>query len=190
VHRAEGSGTTSNFTGFLNKAAPAAWKLGKGDTVNWPTSSQAGNGNQGVAQLIGNGTGSLKGVNGAIGYVDFADAKATNLKTASVKNAAGEFVAPSLTGVSAALEETTPNADLTFDPLNAAGNDAYPIATPTWILTYKNQTDKAKGEALKGYLNFLLTDGQALNEPANFAQLPASYRTKAIAQLETMVIPS
>ncbi|MBA2610271.1 MAG: phosphate ABC transporter substrate-binding protein PstS, partial [Actinobacteria bacterium] len=42
VHRAEGSGTTSNFTGFLNKAAPAAWKLGKGDTVNWPTSSQAG----------------------------------------------------------------------------------------------------------------------------------------------------
>ncbi|MEY2398737.1 MAG: phosphate transport system substrate-binding protein [Actinomycetota bacterium] len=189
VHRSDGSGTTSNFTGFLTKAAPTTWTLGKGDTVNWPA-SPAGNGNQGVAQLIGNGTGTLKGSNGAIGYVDFADAKATNLKIASIKNAAGKFVAPSLAGVSAALDATTPNADLTYDPLNAAGDTTYPIATPTWILVYKNQTDKAKGEALKGYLNFLLTDGQALNESVNFAKLPTAYRTKAIAQLNSIVIPS
>ena len=130
-----------------------------------------------------------RATNGAIGYVDFADAKATNLKLASIKNAAGKFVAPSLAGVSAALDETTPNADLTFDPLNAAGETAYPIATPTWILVYKNQTDKAKGEALKGFLNFMLTDGQSLNEAANYAKLPASYRTKAIAQLDDLVIP-
>ena len=190
VHRQEGSGTTSNFTGFLTKAAPTTWTLGKGDTVNWPASTQNGTGNQGVAQVIGNGTGSLRGNNGAIGYVDFADAKATGLKLASVKNAAGAYVAPSLAGVSAALAETTPNADLTYDPLNAAGDDAYPIATPTWILVYKTQTDKAKGEALKGFLNFLLTDGQALNESANYAELPASYRTKAIAQLNDLVVPA
>jgi phosphate transport system substrate-binding protein len=190
VHRAEGSGTTSNFTGFLTKAAPTAWTLGKGDTVNWPTTSQAGNGNQGVAQLIGNGSGSLKGVNGAIGYVDFSDAKATGLSTASIKNAAGKYIAPTLAGVAAALEETTINADLTYDPLNAAGADTYPIATPTWILVYKNQTDKAKGEALKGYLNFMLTDGQALNESVNYAELPTAYRTKAITQLNSLVIPS
>ena len=185
VHRAEGSGTTSNFTGFLTKAAPTTWTLGKGDTVNWPASTQAGAGNQGVAQLIGNGSGSLKGVNGAIGYVDFADAKATDLKIASIKNAAGKFVAPTLAGVSAALEETTPNADLTYDPLNAAGATAYPIATPTWILVYKNQTDKAKGEALKGFINFMLTDGQALNESVNYAQASrSSTARKALAQLE------
>ncbi len=190
VHRAEGSGTTSNFTGFLTKAAPTTWTLGKGDTVNWPTSSQAGSGNQGVAQLIGNGSSALKGVNGAIGYVDFADAKATKLKLASVKNAAGSFVAPTLAGVSAALAETTPNPDLTFDPLNAAGATTYPIATPTWMLVYKNQTDKAKGQALKGFLNFLLTDGQALNEPSNYAKLPANYRTLALAQLKELVVPA
>jgi phosphate transport system substrate-binding protein len=189
VHRAEGSGTTNNFTGFLTKAAPTAWTLGKGDTVNWPA-SQAGAGNQGVAQLIGNGTSTLKGTNGAIGYVDFADAKATNLKTASIKNAAGKYVAPTLAGVAAALAETTPAADLTYDPLNAAGDDTYPIATPTWILVYKNQTDKAKGAALKGFLNFILTDGQALNEPSNYAPLPAKYRTLAIAQLKTLVLPA
>ena len=134
--------------------------------------------------------GTLKGVNGAIGYVDFADAKATNLKVASIKNAAGKFVAPTLAGVSAALAETTPNADLTFDPLNAAGATAYPIATPTWVLVYKNQTDRAKGEAVKGFLNFLLTDGQALNESVNFAKLPSSYTELALAQLKTLVVAS
>lgn len=190
VHRAEGSGTTSNFTKFLTKAAPTAWKLGNGDAVAWPTDTQAGSGNQGVAQLIGNGSSALKGVNGAIGYVDFADAKATRLNVASIKNAAGEFVAPTLAGVSAALGETAPAADLTYDPLYAAGAKAYPIATPTWIIVYKNQTDKAKGEAIKGFLNFLLTDGQALNESVNYAKLPAAYLTAALAQLETLVVPT
>lgn len=190
VHRAEGSGTTSNFTGFLKKAAPTTWKLDKGDTVQWAATTQAGAGNQGVAQLIGTGSGSLKGVNGAVGYVDFADAKATGLKLASIKNAAGKFVAPTIDGVNAALEETTLNADLTYDPLNAAGVKAYPIATPTWILVYKNQTDKAKGAAVRGFLNFMLTDGQALNESVNYAKLPTSYRTAALKQLESLVIPS
>ena len=190
VHRQEASGTTSNFTGFLNKAAPTVWTKGKSDTIDWPASTVPGSGNQGIAQLVGNGSGALKGQNGAIGYVDFADAKASNLKVASIKNAAGKYVAPTLAGVSAALEQTTPNADLTFDPLNAAGADTYPIATPTWILVYKNQTDKAKGEALKGFLNFILTDGQSLNEETNYAKLPDSYREKAIAQLDQLVIPA
>ncbi|MEY2426265.1 MAG: phosphate transport system substrate-binding protein, partial [Actinomycetota bacterium] len=59
-----------------------------------------------------------------------------------------------------------------------------------WVLVYKNQTDKAKGQALKGFLNFLLTDGQALNEPANYAKLPAKYRSLAIAQLKGLVVPA
>ncbi len=183
AHRADGSGTTNNFTGYLTKAAPSTWTLGRNDTVNWPASTQAGNGNLGVAQIV-------QSTKGAIGYVDFADAKASNLTFAKIKNAAGKYVAPSLAGVSAALDETTLNADLTYDPLNAAGDATYPIATPTWIIVYKNQTDKAKGAALKGYLNFVLTDGQDLNEQANFAKLPDTFREKAIAQLKTLVIPA
>lgn len=190
VHRQEASGTTSNFTGYLTKAAPTTWTLGKSDTIDWPASTVPGSGNQGVAQLVGNGSGSLKGQNGAIGYVDFADATASDLKLASIKNAAGKYVAPTLTGVSAAMDRTTPNADLTYDPLNADGDTTYPIATPTWILVYKNQTDKAKGEAIKGFLNFILTDGQSLNEEVNYAKLPKSYREKAIAQLDQIVIPA
>lgn len=188
VHRQEASGTTSNFTGFLTKAAPTTWTKGKSDTIDWPASTVPGSGNQGIAQLVGNGSSALKGQNGAIGYVDFADAKASDLKVASIKNAAGKYVAPTLEGVAAALAATTPNADLTYDPLNAAGDDTYPIATPTWILIYKNQTDKAKGEAIKGFLNFILTDGQSLNEEVNFAKLPKSYLEKAIAQLDQITV--
>ncbi len=70
VHRSDGSGTTSNFTKYLKAAAPSTWTLDAGDTVNWPTSTQAGNGNAGVAQII-------KDTDGAIGYVDLSDAKAS-----------------------------------------------------------------------------------------------------------------
>ena len=69
VHRSDGSGTTNNFTKYLVKAGGADWKLGSGDTVAWPADTQGGDKNTGVAQLI-------KQTDGAIGYVDFADATA------------------------------------------------------------------------------------------------------------------
>ena len=142
VHRAEASGTTSNFTKYLVAAGGSDWTLGSGDTVNWPSSSQAGQGNSGVAQAISS-------TDGAIGYVDFSDALAAKLTFASIKNKAGTFVAPSLAGASAAVAAATIADDLTYSPLNEPGADAYPITSPTWILVYANQTDKAKGTALK-----------------------------------------
>ena len=65
----------------------SAWKLGSSSTINWPSAAHAGNGNGGVAQII-------KSTPGAIGYVDYADAKASGLSFASVKNKAGSYVAP------------------------------------------------------------------------------------------------
>src|SRR6266513_1678391 len=76
AHRADSSGTTQNFTGFLAAAAPTAWTLGTGSTVSWPSDQQAGQGNAGVGQVV-------KTTDGAIGYVDFSDAKALKLKFAS-----------------------------------------------------------------------------------------------------------
>src|ERR1044072_3913646 len=104
AHRSDGSGTTENFTKFLKAAAPAVWKLDAGSTVQWPADTQGGNGNSGVAQIVKDG-------NGAIGYVDFSDAKASKLKFAKVKNKAGKFVEPTLDGASAALAGVTINDD-------------------------------------------------------------------------------
>ena len=181
AHRAEASGTTSNFTNYLVSAAPTAWTLGGGDTVNWPADTQAGNGNGGVAQIISSTA-------GAIGYVDFSDAKGANLTFASIKNQAGSYVEPSLDGVSAALAQTTVNDDLTYKPLNAAGADTYPIATPTWILVYQNQTDKAKGEAIKAFLTFIYGEGQTIAPTANYAPLPDSLKSKALSQVATITV--
>ena len=183
VHRAEASGTTSNFTKYLADAGGSSWTLGSGDTVEWPSSSQAGQGNSGVAQTISK-------TDGAIGYVDFSDATQAKLKFASIKNKAGKFLAPTLAGASAAVASSTIAPDLTYSPLNQAGADAYPITSPTWIITYVNQSDHAKGTAMKSFLSFILNDGQALAEGVNYAKLPASLQTKAIAQLDKLVIPA
>ncbi len=183
VHRAEASGTTSNFTKYLAAAGGSDWSLGSGDTVNWPSGSQAGQGNGGVAQAISS-------TDGAIGYVDFSDALAAKLTFASIKNASGDYVEPTLAGASAAVGAASIADDLTYNPINATGADAYPITSPTWIIVYKNQADKAKGTALRAFLTFILNDGQGLAEGANFAKLPDSLQQKAVAQLSNLVIPA
>jgi phosphate transport system substrate-binding protein len=183
AHRSDGSGTTENFTKYLSAAAAGTWRLKSGSTVEWPAETQAGNGNTGVAQIV-------KSTQGAIGYVDLADAKATALQTATIKNKAGTYVAPTLEGASAALAGTTVNPDLTYNPLDAGGPGAYPITAPTWILVYKTQTDKAKGEALKAFLTFVLTGGQDVAKDADYAKLPASIQEPARAQVDQIVLPA
>ncbi len=95
VHRSDSSGTTANFTSFLNKAAVGTWTLGSGSTVSWPSGTQGATGNSGVAKLV-------KDTDGAVGYVDFSDANASGLTFAAVKNASGKFITPNLVSAAAA----------------------------------------------------------------------------------------
>ena len=187
AHRSDGSGTTENFTIFLDKSVGAGgsgvWKLKRGSTVEWPADTQAGNGNAGVAQIV-------KATSGAIGYIDLSDAKASQLKFASIKNKAGKYVQPTLEGASAAVEGATVNADLSYDPLWADGDKAYPIAAPTWILVYVDQTDKAKADTTKAFLRFLLTDGQKAASAIDYSPLSASLVEKALAQLDKIKVPA
>jgi len=182
AHRSDGSGTTENFTKYLVKAAPS-WKLKSGSTVEWPADTQAGNGNAGVAQIV-------KTQAGAIGYVDLADAKTQRLVYANLKNKSGKLVEPILEATTAALEGVELKADLTYDPLDSANPDAYPIAAPTWMLVYKTQTDKAKGEALKAFLAYLVGDAQDVAEDNDFAALPKAFTVKAKAAIASIVVPA
>lgn len=181
VHRSDGSGTTSTFTKYLDTAAKGTWTLGAGDTVNWPTDTQAGNGNAGVAQTV-------QSTEGAIGYIDYADATNADLATAAIKNKDGKYVDATLEGATAAMAGAEVKDNLTFSALDTAGADAYPITAGTYVLVYAKQPDKTVGEALRGWLAFLLTDGQGLANDAGFAPLPASLRDKAIAQLDELQI--
>jgi len=182
AHRADGSGTTDNFTKYLDKTAKDVWKLKSGSTVEWPADTQAGNGNSGVAQLV-------KSTKGAVGYVDLSDAKATGLKIASVKNQGDKFVEPSADSASAAGDGIEVKDNLLFSALDPKGDAAYPITYQSWVIVYAKQTDHAKGTALKSYLKFLVTDGQQQLKALDFAALPKSLADKAVAQLDKIQVP-
>ncbi len=181
VHRSDGSGTTENFTKYLVKAAPTTWKLKSGSTVEWPAGTQAGNGNAGVAQTV-------KTQGGAVGYVDLADANTQQLTYAKLKNKSGKATAPTLEATTKALEGVELKPDLTYDPLDSATADAYPIAAPTWMLAYKNQADKAKGDALKAFLAYLVGDAQKLAKDNDYAALPSTFTDKAKAAISSIVV--
>jgi phosphate transport system substrate-binding protein len=185
--RADGSGTTENFTKFLDAAVgtggDGTWTLKSGSTVEWPADVQAAQGNSGVAQIVSS-------TSGAIGYVDLSDAKAANLQFATVKNKAGKFIEPTLEATSDAAAHITVNPDLTFFTGWADGDTSYPIAAQTWIIVYKDQTDNAKGEATKAFINYVLTEGQDAAADIDYAKLPDELKQKAIDQLDQIVIPA
>ncbi|HET9988572.1 MAG TPA: phosphate ABC transporter substrate-binding protein PstS [Kofleriaceae bacterium] len=183
AHRSDGSGTTEQFTKYLDIATNStAWHLKSGATVEWAPDTQAGNGNSGVAQIV-------KNTSGAIGYVDLPDAKASGLKFAAIKNLAGKYIAPSSESASAAGDGIDVKDNLTFVSVNAKGDASYPITAPSWCMAYVKQTDKAKGEAVKTYFKYMVTDGQKLIPSIDFAALPKTLQDKAVAAVDKIQTP-
>lgn len=176
VHRADGSGTTENFTRFLKQAGDGAWTLGSASTVQWSKETQAGMGNGGVAQLI-------QGTEGAIAYLDHSDARASNITSAHVKNRAGRYIEPTLESVTAAGPGITFDDRLIFDALDSDVGDAYPLTAGSWCVAYLSPKVAAKGTALKQYLTYVMTDGQALLAEIDYAPIPVAMRERALAQL-------
>jgi phosphate transport system substrate-binding protein len=175
--RSDSSGTTANFSQYLVDAAGSAWKLGTASTITWPSTARAGDGGSAVAQIV-------KTTSDSIGYVDFSTATAAGLQAASIKNSAGDFVAPSSASAAAAASHVTPKANLTFLTADEPGATSYPIAYQSWDLVYSVQPNATDVALLKAYLGYLLSStGQALLTPLNLAPLPTAIDQAAIAQL-------
>jgi phosphate transport system substrate-binding protein len=183
VHRSDGSGTSYVFTDYLASVSPQwATKPGKGKEVQWPVGLGA-KGNDGVA-------GQVKQTPGAIGYVELAYANQNKMTTATMKNAAGEFVAPTIASVTAAAAGASAklpaNTDYRVSIVNAAGAGVYPISSFTWIILYEKQADPAKGKKLIDFLKWALSDGQAMEAPLDYAPLPDKMRSDLMAKLDTV----
>jgi len=174
--RSDGSGTTANFSQYLVDAAGSAWKLGTGSTIKWPSTARAGDGGSGLASIV-------KSTPGSIGYVDFSTATASGLSAASIKNSAGDFVAPSTASATAAASHVTVKPNLTFSAADEPGAASYPITYQSWDLVYSVQPNATDVQLLQAYLGYLLGPGQALLAPLNLAPLPASIDSSAKAQL-------
>jgi phosphate transport system substrate-binding protein len=184
VVRSDSSGTTANFSAYLVKAAGSAWKLGTASTITFPKTAHAANGGSGVAQAI-------KATSGSIGYVDYSTATASGLSSATIKNSAGDFVAPSSASAAAAATQVTPAANLTFSTVDEPGATSYPITYQSWDLVYAEQPTANDAALLKAYLGYLLgSSGQALLTPLNLAPLPSSIDQAAIAQLSKITTAS
>jgi phosphate transport system substrate-binding protein len=176
--RSDSSGTTQNFTLFLQDAVGSAWTLGSSSTIKWPSTARAASGNGGVAQVV-------KSTPGAIGYVDYSTAQASGLTGASIENKAGKFVAPSTTAASTDASGATVAPDLTFHAVWASSDPAaYPITYQTWDIVYAQQPSASDAALLKAYLGFLLgQQGQALLPELHYAPLPSNIDSMATAQL-------
>src|SRR5439155_26122689 len=125
VHRSDGSGTTYIWTDYLSKISPE-WKMkvGTNTSVNWPTGI-GGKGNEGVA-------GQVRQTPGALGYVELIYAVQNKMPYAEVKNAAGEFVKPTLESVTAALATADIADYFRFSMTTVPGKCVLPVASDSW----------------------------------------------------------
>jgi phosphate transport system substrate-binding protein len=185
VHRSDGSGTTYIFSDYLAAVSPDWAKApGKGKELQWPVGI-GGKGNEGVA-------GQVKQTPGAIGYVELAYAKQNNLPVASIKNAAGQFVAPSVESVTAAAEgvaqKLAPASDYRLSIVNAPGAAAYPISSFTYLLVYKTEPDSTKGKKLVGFLRWMYANGESQAAALDYAPLPSSLITRLTARLDSIQV--
>jgi phosphate transport system substrate-binding protein len=167
VHRSDGSGTTYIWTDYLSKVSDE-WKskVSKGTSVNWPV-GLGGKGNEGV-------TGLVKQTPNSIGYVELIYAVQNNIPYGTVKNSSGIFVKADLASVTAAAAGAAKEMpdDFRVSITNAPGKTAYPISSFTWLLIPQKFQDAGKRDAIKGFLKWMLADGQNSVEALSYAKLP------------------
>jgi phosphate transport system substrate-binding protein len=179
VHRSDGSGTSYIFTDYLSNVS-ADWKTktgGPGKSISWPVGDGA-QGNAGVATRITQ-------TPGAIGYVELAYVLQTKMKQAALKNRDGNFVIPSADGATAAARAIIGTSPSQFSIVNASGKDSAPISGYSWIMLYKNQSDKTKGTALVDYLYWLTTpEGQQYGVNLHYAALPSNMASYDVVVLK------
>ncbi len=167
VHRSDGSGTTYIWTDYLSKVSEE-WKskVGKGTSVNWPV-GLGGKGNEGVAGLV-------KQTPNSFGYVELIYAIQNNMPYGRVKNSSGALIKADLASVTAAAAGAAKDMpeDFRVSITNAPGKSAYPISSFTWLLVPQKIQDAGKRDALKGFLKWMVSDGQNYAETLSYAKLP------------------
>jgi len=169
VHRADGSGTTFNFTDYLSKVSPD-WKskVGSGTAVEWPVGVGA-KGNEGVA-------GNVSQTKNSIGYVEYAYAKQNKLTYTALINKAGKTIQPTNEAFQAAASNADwPNAPgyyliLTDQP----GDKSWPIVASTFILMHREATDKASSQEALKFFKFAFDKGAKSAEELDYIPMPDS----------------
>jgi phosphate transport system substrate-binding protein len=182
-HRSDESGTTKLFTTYL-AAYSKAWESGPGvdKTVKWPVGTGA-KGNDGVAACV-------KQNEGSVGYVEEAYALQNGFTFANLKNKSGDYIEPTLASTSAAGDGLTLPEDLRFSAIDAPGKTAYPIASATFIIVYKDMCKAGiapeKAKLVGNWLDYALGDGQKVASNLSYAPLPDKILTASKANVASL----
>lgn len=169
VHRADGSGTTFNWTDYLSSVSPEWLKtVGRGAAVKWPASSSVGGkGNEGVAANVTR-------VKGSIGYVEYAYVKKNNLTYMLLQNKQGNFVAPDDLTFAAAAQGadwfSVPGMGLSI--VNQPGKDTWPVTTASFIIMYKDPQDKKASQEVIKFFDWAFKNGAKLSAELDYVHLP------------------
>jgi len=184
VHRADGSGTTFNFTDYLSLVSKSwADKVGKGAAVKWPAaSSVGGKGNEGVAANVAR-------VKGAIGYVEYAYVKKNKLNFMQLRNRDGVYVSPDDKTFAAAAAGadwfSVPGMGLSI--VDQKGAQSWPISTASFILMFKDPSDKAASQEVLKFFDWSFKNGKELALELDYVPLPdaltAQIRSKVWNQI-------
>ena len=169
VHRADGSGTTFNWTDYLTVISPE-WekRVGRGAAVKWPASSSVGGkGNEGVAANVNR-------IKGSIGYVEYAYVKKNLMNYMKLQNKAGNFVDPDDTTFAAAAAGadwfSVPGMGLSI--VNQGGKDTWPVTTASFIIMYKEPADKKASQEVIKFFDWAFKNGKKLSEELDYVHLP------------------
>jgi phosphate transport system substrate-binding protein len=178
VHRADGSGTTFNWTDYLTTVSPEwAQRVGRGAAVKWPgTYSVGGKGNEGVAANVAR-------IKGSIGYVEYAYVKKNRLAYMKLQNKDGVFVSPDDKAFAAAAAGadwfSVPGMGLSI--VNQPGKDTWPVSTASFIIMYKEPKNKEASREVLKFFDWAFKNGKELALELDYVPLPDSL-TKQIRE--------
>ena len=186
VYRSDSSGTSENFTNYLNKSAPAVWTKARASVF---TSSFPGNINspENLGRIVGasssTGVSQLAGKTPySITYAEVNYAVANRLKVANVINNAGNAVEPTSVTTSAFLSQASIDANgiMSFDYATKEAG-AYTLGIVSYMLVDTAYTDKTKAAAVKSLASYILSPACAKDkgEALGFSVLDGAFLKKA-----------
>jgi phosphate transport system substrate-binding protein len=175
VHRADGSGTTFNWTDYLSTVSKEwADKVGRGAAVKWlAATAVGGKGNEGVAANVNR-------IKGSIGYVEYAYVKKNNMVFMQLQNKAGRYVSPDDLTFAAAADGadwfSAPGMGLSI--VDQANPNAWPVSSASFIIMYRDPADKRASQEVIKFFDWAFKNGAKMSAELDYVHLPATLQTQ------------
>lgn len=184
VHRADGSGTTFNWTDYLATVSQDWLKrVGRGAAVKWPApTSVGGKGNEGVAANVNR-------IKGSIGYVEYAYVKKNNMTFMQMQNRAGRWVSPDDLTFAAAADGadwfSVPGMGLSI--VDQANPNAWPVSSASFIIMYREPANRAESQAVLKFFDWAFRNGKRLSEELDYVHLPPALQEQIRQRVWTQI---